>query len=217
MASGMRIRWLVVGPLQTNCYILSCERTGLCAVIDPGGDGPRIQKTIEEEGLQVLYIINTHGHFDHTGANAYLKAISSAELLIHRADAPMILQQSRSAAMWGLQVEDSPPPDRFIDEGDLIIIGDITLRVLHTPGHTPGGISLFTDRVVFVGDTLFAGSIGRTDFPGGNYHQLISSVREKLFPLGDDVVVYPGHGPETTIGQEKRTNPFFTGHGFDWL
>ncbi|RLA79595.1 MAG: MBL fold metallo-hydrolase [Deltaproteobacteria bacterium] len=217
MALRPFIEMLVVGPLQANCYIVACERTRLAAVIDPGGEGPRIVATLREAGLTALYIINTHGHFDHTGANRYVKEMTGAELLIHRADAPMILEQSRSAAVWGIQVEDSPPPDRFIEEGDVIVIGDVTLEVLHTPGHTPGGVSLFTDRVVFVGDTLFAGSIGRTDFPGGDYRQLLDSVRTKIFPLGDDVIVYPGHGPETTVGHERRYNPFFTGRGLDWL
>ncbi|RLA95282.1 MAG: MBL fold metallo-hydrolase [Deltaproteobacteria bacterium] len=217
MALRPLIRLLVVGPLQANCYIVGCERTRLAAVIDPGGDGPRIVAALEGEGLRAIYIINTHGHFDHTGANRYVKEATGAQLLIHSADAPMILQQSKSAAMWGLRVDDSPPPDRYLEEGDLVVFGDVSLEVLHTPGHTPGGISLFTDGVVFVGDTLFAGSIGRTDFPGGDYRTLLDSVRTKIFPLGDEVIVYPGHGPETTVGHERRYNPFFTGRGFDWL
>jgi len=186
-------------------------------VIDPGGNGQKVLKTIEVLGLTPIFIVNTHGHFDHTAANAYLKRATGAELLIHRADEPLILGQSRNAAFWGIEVEDSPPADRYIDEGDLIVIGDITLQVIHTPGHTPGGVSLFTDRMVFVGDTLFQGSIGRTDFPGGDYRQLISSIKEKLLPLGDDVIVYPGHGPQTTIGQERQTNPFLVGGGFHWF
>jgi len=213
----MLIKWLVVGPLETNCYIVGCERTGLCAVIDPGGDGERILRTIRSEGWELLYIINTHGHFDHTAENAYLKARTPCELLIHRADAPLLLQGSRNAAFWGFSIPESPLPDRFLEEGDVIVIGNLSLRVIHTPGHTPGGISLFSDGVVFVGDTLFAGSIGRTDFPGGDYYQLIRSVKEKLFVLGDEVVVYPGHGPKTTIGRERRTNPFFTEEGWSLI
>lgn len=212
----MGIQWLVVGPLQTNCYVVSCEATGLCAIIDPGGDAHRILRTIRNKGFEVAYIINTHGHFDHTAANGAVKAATGAELLIHRADAPLLLEASRNAAFWGFEVEDSPPPDGFLEEGDIVRIGEVTLRVLHTPGHTPGGICLWTDQLVFVGDTLFAGSIGRTDFPGGDYHQLLASIRYKLIPLGDDVVVYPGHGPETTIGHERRTNPFLTGR-IDWF
>jgi len=129
--------------------------------------------------------------------------------VIHRADAPMIVNQSGQGLMWGMRIENSPAPDRYVDEGDMITFGDISLKVLHTPGHSPGGISLSTEKMVFVGDTLFAGSIGRTDLPGGDYDGLIRNVREKIFTLGDDVVVYPGHGPRTTVGQERRTNPFF--------
>jgi len=211
------LRTLVVGPLQTNCYLLGCERTRLAAVIDPGGDAEVIISTVEREDLNVLFIINTHGHFDHTAANKPLKEATGAELLIHKADAPFLARQSQSAASWGIYIDDSPPPDRYIEEGDLIVFGDVTLEVLHTPGHSPGGVSLFTDKVVFVGDALFAGSIGRTDFPGGDYDTLIQSVRSKIFTLGDDVTVYPGHGPATTVGNEKRFNPFFTGRGMPWL
>ena len=113
--------------------------------------------------------------------------------------------------MWGMEIKNSPPPNRYIDEGDIITFGDISLKVLHTPGHSPGGISLVTDKMVFVGDTLFAGSIGRTDFPGGDYEGLLENVRTKIFTLGDDVRVYPGHGPETTVGHERQYNPFFSG------
>ena len=128
----------------------------------------------------------------------------------------MILQQAATAEMWGIHVENSPPPDRFVEEGDLITFGDISLKVLHTPGHSPGGISLTTDNMVFVGDTLFAGSIGRTDLPGGDYETLIRNVKEKIFTLGDDVIIYPGHGPKTTVGREKQTNPFFAPGGMNW-
>jgi hydroxyacylglutathione hydrolase len=205
----MILKMLVVGPIQANCYILGCERNKLAAVIDPGGDANRILMVLAKEGLRLVYIINTHGHFDHTTDNKRLKEVTGAQLVIHRADAPMIVNQSGQGLMWGMRIENSPAPDRYVDEGDMITFGDISLKVLHTPGHSPGGISLSTDKIVFVGDTLFAGSIGRTDLPGGDYDGLIRNVREKIFTLGDDVVVYPGHGPRTTVGQERRTNPFF--------
>jgi glyoxylase-like metal-dependent hydrolase (beta-lactamase superfamily II) len=205
----MILKMLVVGPIQANCYILGCERNKLAAVIDPGGDANRILMVLAKEGLRLVYIINTHGHFDHTTDNKRLKEVTGAQLAIHRADAPMIVNQSGQGLMWGMRIENSPAPDRYVDEGDMITFGDISLKVLHTPGHSPGGISLSTDKIVFVGDTLFAGSIGRTDLPGGDYDGLIRNVREKIFTLGDDVVVYPGHGPRTTVGQERRTNPFF--------
>jgi hydroxyacylglutathione hydrolase len=172
-----------------------------------------ILMTLAKDKLSLAYIINTHGHFDHTGGNKPLKAATGAELLIHRADAPMILHQEQGGAMWGMEIQNSPPPSRYIDEGDIITFGDISLKVLHTPGHSPGGISLVTDKMVFVGDTLFAGSIGRTDLPGGDYEGLLHNVQTKIFTLGDDVMVYPGHGPETTVGHERQYNPFFADGG----
>ncbi len=206
----MILKTLVVGPIQSNCYIIACERTREAAVIDPGGDADRILITLAKDRLRCIYIINTHGHFDHSADNKRLKEVTGAQLLIHHADAPMILHQSMNRGMWGIHVDNSPPPDRYLREGDIITFGDISLKVLNTPGHSPGGISLVTDKIVFVGDTLFAGSIGRTDFPGGDYEGLLRNVRKKIFTLGDDVVVYPGHGPKTTVGRERKTNPFFT-------
>jgi hydroxyacylglutathione hydrolase len=210
------LRMLVVGPIQANCYVLGCERTKEAAVIDPGGDVDKILMTLAKDKLRCVYIINTHGHFDHTGDNKRLKEVTGAKLVIHRADAPMILDQGSSGSLWGMEVEDSPPPDLYVEERDVITFGDTSLQVLHTPGHSPGGISLLSDKIVFVGDTLFAGSIGRTDLPGGDYEELIRNVKEKIFPLGDDVVIYPGHGPKTTVGREKRSNPFFASGGARW-
>jgi len=207
---------LVVGPIQANCYVLGCERTIEAAVIDPGGDVDKILMTLSKDKFRCVYIINTHGHFDHTGDNKRLKEVTGAKLVIHRADAPMILHQGSNGSLWGMEVEDSPPPDLYVEEKDVITFGDISLKVLHTPGHSPGGISLVSDKMVFVGDTLFAGSIGRTDLPGGDYEELIRNVKEKIFPLGDDVVIYPGHGPKTTVGREKRSNPFFASGGARW-
>jgi len=210
------LRMLVVGPIQANCYILGCERTKEAAVIDPGGDVDKILMTLTKDKLRCVTIINTHGHFDHTADNKRLKEVTGAKLVIHRADAPMILDQGSSGSLWGMEVEDSPPPDLYVEERDVITFGDISLQVLHTPGHSPGGISLLSNKMVFVGDTLFAGSIGRTDLPGGDYETLIRNVKEKIFPLGDDVVIYPGHGPKTTVGREKRSNPFFASGGARW-
>ena len=153
-------------------------------------------------------IINTHGHFDHVSGNKALKKATGADLMIHPEDAPMLAQLSSGAAMWGMQSEDSPEPDKLLNDGDTVTVGSITFRVLYTPGHTPGGISLHADKSVFVGDTLFAGSIGRTDFPGGDFNTLINSIHTKLFTLPDDVDVYTGHMEATTIGKEKRYNPF---------
>ncbi|MGC1404664.1 MAG: MBL fold metallo-hydrolase [Thermodesulfobacteriota bacterium] len=205
----MIIQSLVVGPIQANCFILGDEKTHEAVVIDPGDEAQRILAGLQKQALKLKYIINTHGHFDHVGANKALKEKTGAPILIHRAEAPLLAQLSSSAAVWGMQVDDSPPADRLLEDGDKISFGEITLEVIHTPGHSLGGISLYTPKDLFVGDTLFAGSIGRTDFPGGDYDQLISGVHTRLFVLGDDVKVYPGHGPATTIGQERRYNPFF--------
>lgn len=204
----MVIKCLPVGPIMANCFILGCEETLRAAVIDPGDEADRILTSLAESQLTLEYIINTHGHFDHVGANKRLKDASNAPILIHALDAPMLNQLAASASAWGLTIENSPPPDRTIDEGDTVSVGNITLTVIHTPGHTPGGVSLKTQGHVFVGDTLFSGSIGRTDFPGGNFETLKASIQEKLFALDDDVQVYTGHGPQTAIGQERRYNPF---------
>jgi hydroxyacylglutathione hydrolase len=202
------IKELAVGPIMANCFIVGCERTRTAAVIDPGDETHKILMALAESKLTVNYILNTHGHFDHVGGNRKMKEATRADLLIHAQDAPMLDALDYAASSFGMAVENSPPPDRTIAEGDKITFGDITLTVIHTPGHSLGGVSFYTDGVVFVGDTLFAGSIGRTDFPGGDFNTLISSIKNKLFPLGDDVRVLTGHGPETTIGREKRYNPF---------
>jgi len=205
----MILKALAVGPIMANCYIIGCEETRNAAVIDPGDEADRILTTLSEDKLTVRYILNTHGHFDHVGANMRLKEVTGAALAIHPDDAPMLDTLNMAAASFGMAVDNSPPPDLLINDGDTINIGNIKLKVIHTPGHSPGGVAFHTNGIVFVGDTLFAGSIGRTDFPGGDYNTLISSVRNKLFLLGDDVQALTGHGPATTIGQEKRTNPFF--------
>lgn len=203
------IRELVVGPIMANCYILGCEETREAVVIDPGDESEHILTVLDEEKLTLKYIINTHGHFDHVGANGELKAATKADILIHSQDEPMLSQLTNAARGFGLDgVENSPPADRTIDEGDEIVFGNIRLKVIHTPGHSRGGIALHTDTMVFVGDSLFAGSIGRTDLPGGDYQTLIASIKDKLFQLPDETVVFTGHGPRTTIGREKMANPF---------
>jgi glyoxylase-like metal-dependent hydrolase (beta-lactamase superfamily II) len=202
------IKSIAVGPIQANCFIIGCETTLAGAVIDPGDDADRILAEVQKAGLRVETIINTHGHFDHVGGNRKLKEATGAELVIHPLDAPMLAQLDRMAGAFGLNAENSPAPDRLVEDGDTVVVGDLHLAVLHTPGHTPGGISLHCDSCVFVGDTLFQGSIGRTDFPGGDFDTLLNSIRSKLFTLDEDTAVYTGHGPETTIGTEKRYNPF---------
>jgi glyoxylase-like metal-dependent hydrolase (beta-lactamase superfamily II) len=204
----LNIKKFVLGAIETNCYIVSCPETREAVIIDPGDHSPSPERYIKEERLLVKCIINTHSHFDHTGGNRKLKEVTGAQLLIHRAEADVLLQTSTFALMFGLQVEDSPPADAFMAEGDEISFGQVTLNVLETPGHSPGSVTLHTDDVAFVGDAVFAGSIGRTDLPGGSHSTLIKSIKEKILPLGDDTVLYSGHGPETTVAQEKLHNPF---------
>jgi hydroxyacylglutathione hydrolase len=202
------IEFLPVGPIMANCYIVGCKETHEASVIDPGDEAERILLKLAGLKLKVKYIINTHGHFDHVGANRKMKEATGADILIHALDAPMLGSLAQAAASFGLKSENSPPPDKTVDDGDIITFGKISLKVIHTPGHSPGGISLYTNGCLFVGDTLFQGSIGRTDLPGGNFNTLKSSIHNKLFPLDDNIRVLTGHGPETSIGKEKRYNPF---------
>ncbi len=204
----MIIKKLEVGPIMANCFILGCESTKEAVVIDPGDDADRILMELAKSELKVKYLINTHGHFDHVSANKRMKEATGAQIAIHPEDEPMFNELSRSAQMFGLSSENSPPADILLNDGDEIIFGEITLQVIHTPGHSKGGISLYTKGHLFAGDTLFAGSIGRTDLAGGDYDTLISSIKEKLLIFDEDTIVYTGHGPETTIGNEKRMNPF---------
>jgi len=202
------IKRFMVGAIETNCYVVSCPDTREAVVIDPGDYDPSLAAYLEQQDLVVKYIINTHSHFDHTGGNKKVKDATGAPLLIHRAEAGMLPRINLLALMFGLKVDKSPQADGFLAEGDEVKFGNISLNVLETPGHSPGSITLYADNVAFVGDTLFAGSIGRTDLPGGSYDRLIQSITGKIVPLGDDTVVYSGHGPETTVGREKQYNPF---------
>ncbi len=204
----MNIKTLAVGPIMANCFIVGCKNTKEAVVIDPGADTDRILMALADAGLTVKYLLNTHGHFDHVGGNKKMKDATGADLMIHEKDAPMLELIEASATSWGLDGENSPPPDKTIADGDVIEFGEKSLKVFHTPGHSPGGVSFYTEGYVFVGDTLFQGSIGRTDLPGGDYGTLITSIKDKLFVLDDDTQVFTGHGPVTTIGREKRYNPF---------
>jgi len=205
----MILKGIEISSMGVNCYIIGCEETKEVAVIDPGGNPRAILKLLEDEDLKAVYIINTHGHIDHIGANKAVKEATGAKILIHESDAQMLVNSvSNLSFMMGTKVT-SPPADEFIKEGDVIKIGNtVELEVIHTPGHSPGGVCLKIGNIIFVGDTLFQGSIGRTDFPGGSYEQLIKNIKEKLFCFDDDVVCYPGHGPATTIGFERKNNPF---------
>ncbi|TRO81166.1 MBL fold metallo-hydrolase [Trichloromonas acetexigens] len=204
----MIIEALPVGPLQVNCYIVGCETTREALVVDPGDEGGRILAALDRAGLQARLVVNTHGHFDHIGANAFLVEKTGAELLIHEKDVPLLAQSERHAELFGLSVVPSPAPTRTLVGGEELSVGELRIQIIHTPGHSPGGICLLVDGHLFAGDTLFAGSIGRTDLAGGNHEQLLAAIREQLLVLPEATVVHPGHGPDTSIGREKRNNPF---------
>ncbi len=206
----MKIVTLVLGALQVNCYLVYDETTKECMVIDPGAEGQKIVTEIEKRDLKVKYIVNTHGHVDHISANAYVKERLEAPLLIHEDDAAMLGDGTINMSSYLGEEVNKPLADRLLKDGDVLELAENKIRVLHTPGHTRGGISLVCSNICFSGDTLFLMSIGRTDLPGGSFKQLIDSIKNKLFTLDDEVVVYPGHGPQTTIGQEKADNPFVT-------
>ncbi len=205
----MIIKKLVVGPLQENCYIAGDEKTNKAIVIDPGDEPDRILELIRDNNLEVTAVILTHAHFDHIGAAGDIKKATGAKILIHNADKELYTGARDQAAFWGYDLDDLPEPDGFIKEGDEINIGELIFTVLHTPGHSPGGVCLYGEGALFTGDTIFQGSVGRTDFHGGDMAQLKESFK-RLLRLPENTVILSGHGPETTVGREKREN-FFTG------
>jgi len=201
------VKKVVVGPFASNCYIVGSESSREGVIIDPGDDAEEILKNVKDSGLDIKLIILTHGHIDHIGALKEVKETTGAEVAIHTDDAKSLKNQSL-ARVFGLSYPPPPPPDRLLKGGDSLDIGDLHFLVLHTPGHSPGGICLLGEGVVFSGDTLFNYGIGRTDMPGGSYSQLMNSIHTKLMILPDNTIVYPGHGPDTTIDTERRSNPF---------
>ena len=207
-SSRLQVEPLVVGPLFSNCYIVWDEDKKEGAVIDPGDDADNILKAVKELGIEIKYILATHGHFDHVGAVAPLRRELDVEFLAHKDDFFFIEDGKNSARRWGINIEQPPKPDRFIEDGDKIKIGKFELEVIYTPGHSPGGISFLHDNMVFAGDTLFQNSIGRTDFRKGSFEDLEKSIKTRLYTLPDDTIVYTGHGPVTTIGDEKKYNAF---------
>ncbi|HOO38964.1 MAG TPA: MBL fold metallo-hydrolase [Deltaproteobacteria bacterium] len=206
----MLLSTVVVTEFMTNCFIVGDDATKEAIVIDPGGEAGRIVQEIKNLGVEVKAVVNTHAHVDHIGALKEIKNTFNAEIMLHNLELPILQTASRMGRLFGVSIEEPPEPDRFLADGDQVICGSLTLTVIETPGHSPGGISLVTSdgQYCFAGDTLFAGSIGRTDLPGGDYHTLIQSIKTRLIPLGDDVKVLPGHGPATTMGNERRYNPF---------
>lgn len=205
----MLVERLVVGMLQCNCYLVACDDTKEAIVIDPGGDAPLILDRVQELGLAVAYIVNTHGHIDHIAANRPVKEGTGAQLAIHQDDAEwLVTDQGAYARMMGVS-SPGPAADVLLEEGDDIAFGNERLQVIHTPGHSLGGISLVGDGVVFCGDTLFSMGVGRVDLPGGSWETLMNTIKTRLFTMPDDTVAYTGHGPETTIGREKQFNTWF--------
>ena len=207
----MIIEKLELGSYASNCYLVWDESSKEGIIIDPGAEADRILQRVEDLGLEVEFIVLTHAHIDHVGALKEVKEATDAEAAIHADDAESLQKRNPRGEVFGLSLQPPPLPDRLLKDGDSIDVGDMHFLVLHTPGHTPGGICLLRERVVFTGDTLFNSSIGRFDMPGGSYSALMNGIYTKLMVLPDDTVVYPGHGPETTIGTERQGNPFLRG------
>lgn len=207
----MQIQQITVGSMGVCCYIVSCGATGKAAIVDPGGDEDKIIAIVRKSELEVEYIIATHGHPDHVCGNRRLKEETGAGIVMHSADADFFGKPEIQHYFAMLGLEPSPPADRIVEDGDIITIGEEELKVIHTPGHTPGGICLYNGLDLITGDTLFVGGLGRTDFPGGSQQELMNSIQQRLLVLPDETRVWPGHGyggSQSTIGEEKRSNPF---------
>jgi len=206
----MKYELIIVGALETNCYLVYSPESHRCIIIDPGAEPEKIFPVIAELELKPVLIVNTHGHVDHIGANRDMKDHYSIPLCLHAADQPLLEQAQQSELSIFLGAKESPPADRFLKDGEEIAVGRSRLRVIHTPGHSPGSISLYGSGYLFSGDTLFCEGVGRTDLPGGSWKDLEQSIRTRILVLAEDTVVLPGHGPLTTIGREKSSNPFLT-------
>ncbi|MDA8216218.1 MAG: MBL fold metallo-hydrolase [Dehalococcoidales bacterium] len=208
VAEAVVVRTIPVGLLETNCYLVGCETSKEGMVIDPAAEPERLLQEIADLGLRVRYVVNTHGHLDHILANDAVRQATGAPLLMHEADARFLKEPDRTIASWIGAPGSFWAPDRLLEDGATVTVGELSFEVLHTPGHTPGGISLYGNGVVFTGDTLFNQGVGRTDLWGGNWRQLQQSIQSRLFTLPDSTIVYPGHGAPTTIGAEKADNPY---------
>ncbi|WP_456431044.1 MBL fold metallo-hydrolase [Thermosulfuriphilus sp.] len=208
----MIIHGLTLGPFEVRCYIVACKETKEALVIDPAAAPELIHSRLLEEGLNLRYIVNTHGHADHTAANSPLKRLTGALIAMHEDDDDFFRRPEnyRLFEAWGFGPNE--PADIRLKEGDRLIVGTVELRVIHTPGHSPGSICLYGRGVLFTGDTLFVGAVGRTDLPGGNFETLLRSIKEKILPLPAETVIHPGHdygeAPTSTLAREKKTNPY---------
>lgn len=207
----MKFKIIPVTPFQQNCSLLWCEKTRKAAVVDPGGDIDRILSTAEASNVKIEKILLTHGHVDHAGGVAELKSRLGVPIEGPQQEEKFWIDQlPQQSQMFGFPRIEAFVPDRWLNDGDTVVFGGVTLEIFHTPGHTPGHIIFFhrQEKIAFVGDVLFQGSIGRTDFPRGDHQTLIASIRQKLWPLGNDVTFIPGHGPSSTFGEERESNPF---------
>jgi glyoxylase-like metal-dependent hydrolase (beta-lactamase superfamily II) len=201
-------RSFVLGPFATNAYLVTCDATAETAVIDVGFEPNRIVEAIERENLRVRYLLNTHAHYDHVGAMREMQSKVGGTYWLHPDDRPLLDALAAQGAAFGLPPASGPDDVHALFDGQRLELGRERLEVIHTPGHSPGSVTFRGDGRLWVGDVLFAGSIGRTDLPGGSFDVLHASIRDRLFPLGDDMIVLPGHGGATTIGEERRNNPF---------
>ena len=210
----IEIKTLIVSPFEVNCYLVWDPEDHFGVIIDPGDEDELIVSQLEKNGVTPKAILLTHGHGDHIGAVQPLKEKYQIPIYIGEKDAPMLQSPSENvSAVFGYEIV-CPPADKLLKDSDVFTVGKMKFTVIFTPGHTRGGICYHIDRFLFCGDTLFKNSVGRTDLPGGNYETLINSIDQKLLPLPDDLICFPGHGPATTIGEEKRNNPFISGRRF---
>lgn len=206
----LQIQQFPLGPMQTNCYLVGCERTMKAAVIDPSWNGPGIAAAADDGGWQISHILITHSHFDHVGGLAELKAATNAPIYIHPEAVNMLSQANIMASLFGMTIKAPPKPDEMLAAGQVVEVGELKLHTLFTPGHAPGHVSFYMPefQVVFDGDVLFRRGIGRYDFPDSDYDTLMNSIHQELMTLPDETRVFSGHGPETTIGEERQKNPF---------
>lgn len=212
----MHVEHLILGPFMVNCYVVGDPSSGDAVIIDAGDSDERIIQKVESLGLKPVCLANTHAHIDHTGSVKTVADHFGVGFYLHESDEPLLDRLSAQAGMFGVKFSGVPKVTGYLEDGGVLEAGTLSLNIIHTPGHSPGSVSFHApdERILLCGDTLFAGSIGRTDLPGGSYDQEIRSIKERLFCLPDDTKVYTGHGPVTTIGEEKRTNPFLKDNVF---
>ena len=205
---SIEVTTVVTGPFVENSYVVHDPQTKDAVILDPGDDPGRILRTVEQLGAKPLAILLTHGHIDHVGAVGRLLEKLDVPLLCHEGDQRWLDGAEKQGRMFGVQVDKVPKPTRYVTDDEELTFGSLTFKVIHTPGHSAGGVCYLIGKILFAGDTIFQGSVGRSDFPDGSHDQLITSIETRILPLGDDVTLYCGHGPETTVGRERRSNPF---------